>query len=174
METASAATAARVGSRLFSPILPRGHRSVWAFNELLPPYYPLCALLHGVLFNLLFSTAPEEMNLSSTSTNAKKGYNIWSSTDAEPPAWTLHRWQAVVPHNHLIGRYLPQLYCTQLPFPTSLVCSYTFKANTSVQPSLWAFQCLTSYTLALHILLGSVSANYHIPCGTLHLFAYVQ
>lgn len=74
METAAAAAASWVAnSQLFSPILPRAHRNVLTFNELLPPCYPHCALVHGVLFNLPFSTSPEEMNLAFYLSRHKEG-----------------------------------------------------------------------------------------------------
>lgn len=74
METASAATASWVGKcQSFSPILPRAWRSILTFNEFLPPYYPQCALVYGVLFNLLFSTSPEEVNLASYLSQHQEG-----------------------------------------------------------------------------------------------------
>lgn len=74
METASADAASWVeNSQLFSPILPRARRSLSTFNELLPPHYPHCALVYGVLFNLLFCVSPEEMNLSFYLSRDKEG-----------------------------------------------------------------------------------------------------
>lgn len=39
-----------------------GSEKLLTLNELLPPHYPHCALVYGVLFNLLICLSPEEMN----------------------------------------------------------------------------------------------------------------
>lgn len=133
VETASVAAGSCMGnSQLFSPMLPRAHKSILAFNELLPPHYPHCSCIWGLVQPPLFYPScrgelfllPQPIQRRDITSEAAPMLRL------QPGVCT---GGSLFQGNHLPGRYLPQLYCVHLPSPTSLVCSHKCKANAFAQ-----------------------------------------